>query len=143
MAGYSATPLPKKLGVKPGATLIVRNAPADLSKILGDLPDKAKISSKLFVNATLMMFFCKDTATLRKSLPVSAAKLAADGALWIAWPKKSSPLFVDLTEDGIRAACLPMGLVDVKVCAVSADWSGLKLVVRKENRARWNASAPV
>ena len=95
------------------------------------------ISSKLSASTLLVMVFCKDTATLKKVFPASAAKLATEGALWIAWPKKSSALYIDLTEDGIRAACLPMGLVDIKVCAISADWSGLKLVVRKENRPRW------
>jgi hypothetical protein len=75
---------------------------------------------------------------MMKSLFAVSGKLDADGSLWISWPKKSSPLFVDLTEDGIRAIALPTGLVDVKVCAVNADWSGLKLMVRKELRAKWN-----
>ena len=83
---------------------------------------------------TLILWGEHDTET-----PVAVAKkLAADGSLWISWPKKSSKLFVDLTEDGIRALVLPTGLVDVKVCAVNADWSGLKLMVRKERRSKWN-----
>jgi Protein of unknown function (DUF3052) len=138
MPGYSGTPLPRKLGVKPGATLVLVNAPAGFVEMLGDLPERARTSTRLKAMNSLVLLFCKDTSTLAKNLPVSAAKLAADGALWISWPKKSSALFVDLTEDGIRAAALPMGLVDVKVCAVSEDWSGLKLMVRKEKRPTWN-----
>ncbi len=138
MPGYSATPLPRKLDVKPGATLVLINAPAGFVEMLGALPERASTSTRLKAMNSLVLLFCKDTATLTKSLPLSTAKLAADGTLWISWPKKSSPLFVDLTEDGIRAAALPMGLVDVKVCAVSDDWSGLKLMVRKERRSTWN-----
>jgi hypothetical protein len=86
----------------------------------------------------LAVLFCKDIAALKTQIGPSAARLAADGSLWISWPKKSSKLFVDLTEDVIRDVVLPMNLVDVKVCAINEDWSGLKLMVRKECRAGWN-----
>ena len=136
--GYSGTPLPKKLGLKEGGILVLINAPPGIDGELQPLPANATLSDKPAKLSSLMALFCKDTAALKKSLPATSAKLSAEGSLWIAWPKKTSKLFVDLTEDGIRAIALPTGLVDVKVCAINTDWSGLKLMVRKELRARWN-----
>lgn len=138
-AGYSGTPLPKKLGLKEGGTIVLLNAPAGIEEFMVPLPARAKLVSKLTETSGLVVLFCKDVAALKKSLPVVSKKLHADGSLWISWPKKTSKLFVDLTEDGIRAVALPAGLVDVKVCAVNDDWSGLKLMVRKELRGKWNA----
>ena len=143
MPGYSGTPLPQKLGLTPGATLVLLNAPRGFDAVLGDLPPRAALAAKLprsGARAALMMLFCPDRPALAKGLPGASARLAADGALWIAWPKKASKLFIDLTEDGVREIALPTGLVDVKVCAVTDDWSGLKLMVRKERRAAWEAS---
>ncbi|MBL8522377.1 MAG: DUF3052 family protein [Betaproteobacteria bacterium] len=137
-AGYSGTPLPKKLGLKDGGTLVLLNAPDGIEHDLVPLPPASELVSKLAALNELVLLFCKDTAALKKSLPTVSKKLHADGSLWISWPKKTSKLFVDLTEDGIRAIVLPTGLVDVKVCAVNADWSGLKLMVRKELRPNWN-----
>jgi hypothetical protein len=139
VAGYSGTPLPKKLGLKEGGTMVLLNAPVGIEKIIVPLPHGAKLVSKLAGTNELVVLFCKDVATLKKSLFATSKKLNADGSLWISWPKKTSKLFVDLTEDGIRAVALPTGLVDVKVCAVNEDWSGLKLMVRKELRGQWNA----
>ena len=138
VSGYSGTPLPKKLGLKEGGTMVLLNAPPDIEKLLVPLPAGATLVSKLSVSNSLVLLFCKDTAALKKSLVTVSKKLHADGSLWISWPKKSSKQFVDLTEDGIRAVVLPTGLVDVKVCAVNDDWSGLKLMVRKEKRESWN-----
>lgn len=138
-AGYSATPLPKKLGLKEGGTLVLVNAPDKIEAILEPLPAGSTVIRKLATGNKLILLFCKDAATLKESLPGVSKQLHADGSLWISWPKKSSPLFVDLTEDGIRAVVLPTGLVDVKVCAVNEDWSGLKLMVRKEQRKQWNS----
>ena len=138
-AGYSGTPLPKKIGLKEGGTMVLVNAPQGIEAWLVPMPDGAKLTKKLAAANDLVVLFCKDKAALRKSLPDVSAKLHADGALWISWPKKASKLFIDLTEDGIREIVLPTGLVDVKVCAVNDDWSGLKLMVRKERRAGWNA----
>ena len=135
--GYSGTPLPRKLGLKEGDTLVLVNAPPGIVKLLLPLPAAATLSRRLAARNRLAILFCRDTAALRNSLAGMSKKLHADGSLWISWPKKSSPLFVDLTEDGIRAIVLPTGLVDVKVCAVNNDWSGLKLMVRKERRASW------
>ncbi len=137
-AGYSGTPLAGKLGLKPGATLVLLNAIDGIEDQLAPIPAAAVIRRTLASSNQLVLLFCKDSATLARSLPAVAKKLAADGSLWISWPKKSSKLFLDLTEDGIRALVLPTGLVDVKVCAVNADWSGLKLMVRKEQRSKWN-----
>ena len=137
-AGYSGTPLPKKLGLKEGSTMVLLNAPAGIEQWLVPLPAGARLAAKPGAINDLVVLFCQDTAALKKSLATVSKKLHADGSLWISWPKKSSRLFVDLTEDGIRAIALPTGLVDVKVCAVNDDWSGLKLMVRKELRASWN-----
>lgn len=137
-AGYSGTPLWKKLGLKEDGTLAMVNAPAGFVAGLGDLPPGAKTRKGLRAGDPLVILFVADRAALEMQVPQAAEKLPADGALWISWPKKSSRLFRDLTEDGIRDVVLPMGLVDVKVCAVDADWSGLKLMVRKEWRDRWN-----
>ena len=138
-AGYSGTLLPKKLGLKEGGTMVLLSAPAGIEKFMVPLPQGAKLVSKLADTNDLVVLFCKDVTALKKSLPVVSKKLHADGSLWISWPKKTSKLFIDLTEDGIRAVALPTGLVDVKVCAVNEDWSGLKLMVRKELRGKWNA----
>jgi hypothetical protein len=137
-AGYSGTPLPRKIGLKEGATLTLLSAPDGISAEFSPLPPGAAITNTLLSNTALAILFCTDTAALRKHIATIAAKLHADGALWISWPKKASPLFVDLTEDVIRSVVLPMGLVDVKVCAINNDWSGLKLMVRKELRTGWN-----
>ena len=139
VAGYSGTPLPKKLGLKESGVMVLLNAPAGIEQWMVPLPAGATIVSKMAANNGLVVLFCKDVTALRKSLPTVSKKLPADGSLWISWPKKTSRLFVDLTEDGIREVVLPTGLVDVKVCAVNEDWSGLKLMVRKELRKSWNA----
>lgn len=138
-AGYSGTPLWKKLGLKEGATLATVDAPASFADDLGDLPLGANIRKGLRAEEMLCVVFVAHRGALEKQIALAAKKLHRDGSLWISWPKKSSKLFKDLTEDGIREVVLPMGLVDVKVCAVNDDWSGLKLMVRKELRQGWNA----
>ena len=138
-AGYSGTPLPQKLGLKQGDTMVLVNPPEGIEVFLAPLPATSTLSRKLADGSLLVLLFCKDAATLKKALPAVARKLHADGSLWISWPKKSSPLFADLTGDGIRAIVLPTGLVDVKVCALNGDWSGLKFMVRKEQRESWNS----
>ena len=136
--GYSGTPLPKKIGLKDNGTLALVNAPKGIKAELRPLPPGATLTTKLIADCKLAILFCPNTAAIRKNIRATATRLNADGALWISWPKKSSPLFVDLTEDIIRSIVLPMGLVDVKVCAINADWSALKLMVRKEMRADWS-----
>lgn len=130
-AGYSGKRLIDKLGLKDGAKAIVIAPPATYAK----LTDGAAIGQRAAPPAAgafdFIHLFVSDAAALARKLPKLEPRLAAGGMLWVSWPKKTSKLFVDLTEDGIRKVCLPMGLVDVKVCAVDADWSGLKLLRRK------------
>lgn len=130
-AGYSGKSLIDKLGLKPGAKAIVIAPPAAYAA----LTDNAAIAPKKTAPATgsfdFIHLFVKAAAELARDLPRLEARLADGGMIWVSWPKKTSKLFFDLTEDGIRKVCLPMGLVDVKVCAVDADWSGLKLYRRK------------
>ena len=130
-AGYSGKSLIAKLGLKEGAKAIVIAPPADYAK----LTDGAAIGQRTAAPAAgqfdFIHLFVTDIASLARKLSKLEPRLAEGGMLWVSWPKKTSKLFVDLTEDGIRRICLPMGLVDVKVCAVDADWSGLKLLRRK------------
>ncbi len=130
-AGYSGKSLIAKLGWKEGSTAIVIAPPPNYA----ELTDGAGITLKKSCPATgsydLIHVFVKDAAALVRDLPKLEPRLADGGMIWVSWPKKTSPLFKDLTEDGIRKVCLPLGLVDVKVCAVDSDWSGLKLYRRK------------
>jgi hypothetical protein len=134
MAGYSGTPLVKKLGIKPGCVALVVNAPAGYQKLLGDLPKDVQIGSKSSGPADLVHFFSKEHRELKRLLPELMKQIVPDGAIWISWPKKASGIVSSITEDIIREIALPLGLVDVKVCAVDEVWSGLKLVIRRENR---------
>jgi len=130
-AGYSGKSLIAKLGLKDGVKAIAIAPPANYA----ELTDNAAITPRKSAPATgsfgFIHFFVSNEAALARDLPKLETRLAQGGMLWVSWPKKTSKLFVDLTEDGIRRLCLPMGLVDVKVCAVDADWSGLKLLRRK------------
>jgi hypothetical protein len=132
-AGYSATPLPKKLGFKPGMTAVFLDAPEHLDELLGDL-EGVTVKRSLRGHADLVMCF----VTRRRELERRAARLrqavAPDGMLWVCWPKKASKVQTDVTEDVVREVLLPTGLVDNKVAAVDETWSGLKLVVRLELR---------
>jgi hypothetical protein len=134
VAGYSGTPLSKKLGIKPGSRLYVAGAPTDYRKLVEPLPDGVAIASRMSADVDLAHLFAVKRADLAAKLGSTLAKLKPDGTIWISWPKKASGVVTDLTEDTIRAVALPLGLVDVKVCAVDETWSGLKLVIRKQNR---------
>lgn len=133
-AGYSGTPLVKKLGIEPGDVVALFGAPADFRELLGALPPGVTIRDRGQGKSSYAHFFTASRAALVKALPKLGKVIFPDGNLWISWPKKSSPLAGDLDENGVREACLPLGLVDVKVCAIDADWSGLKLVWRRERR---------
>jgi hypothetical protein len=137
-AGYSGTPLVKKLGIEAGqrVALLQPALHGGFRALLVGLPAGVKPVSDPRGRGPfdLVVLFAPDVASLRARLEPALRTLDPDGALWVSWPKKSSARFRDLTEDGVRAAALPLGLVDVKVCAVDEDWSGLKLVVRRENR---------
>jgi hypothetical protein len=132
--GYSGTPLAKKLGIKSGFTIFAVNAPADYRSLLAPLPDDVTFVKKLTKSTDLIQLFTKSAAELDAKLRVWRDTMKSDGTIWISWPKKSSKVPTDITEDVIREIALPMGLVDVKVCAIDETWSGLKLVVRKELR---------
>ena len=132
MAGYSGTPLAKKLGVKEGARLRFVDAPVSFEPSLAPMPDGTKPAGK--GEADLVVAFHKSRADLGRSLPKLLSQLHPDGSLWIAWPKKASGVATDVTEDVVRELALPLGLVDNKVCAIDETWSGLRLVLRLENR---------
>ena len=134
MAGYSGTPLAKKLGYKPGFRACVRNAPGNYSDLVDPLPEGVVVSSRFRSNIDLLHFFTKSRSELEHTLSGLIPMIRQDGMIWVSWPKKASKVETDLTENTIRDAALPLGLVDVKVCAVDEVWSGLKLVIRKELR---------
>lgn len=134
MAGYSETPLLKKLGIRPNSALYIHDAPSTYFKDLGDLPEGVSKKSRLSGKLAFIHLFVKDNKTFQ-DLFISARKcLPDDGMLWISWPKKSSKVETDLNENIIRDFGLEVGLVDVKVCAVDDIWSGLKFVVRLKDR---------
>ena len=126
MAGYSGTPLPKKLGMLPGTVVYFDGGALDIPGVTR--------AARLGKDVDIVHLFTKSTAELAKKLADYRKRLRDDAAVWVSWPKKSSKVPTDITEDVIREVCLPMGWVDVKVCAVDETWSGLKLVVRKELR---------
>jgi hypothetical protein len=134
MAGYSGTPLPQKLGIKPGATVVVINAPSDYQKLLGKSASEVRFTIRAGAGANFIHFFTKRRAELEKQLARLRQKLADSGTLWVSWPKKSAGVVTDVTEDVIRDVALPLGFVDIKVCAVDETWSGLKLMIRRANR---------
>ena len=133
-AGYSGTPLAKKLGIAENSRVFLSDAPKDYLKLIAPVPKGAQIARKLDGKTDVVHLFATDKARLAALLRSSLPKIRADAAIWVSWPKKASKVLTDITEDTIRQVALPMGLVDIKVCAVDEVWSGLKLVVRKENR---------
>ena len=135
MAGYSGTPLAKKLGIKPGTKVLALNAPRDYRDLLSPLPDGVAIAAKPNkAGADIVHLFVTSVAEYERDLPKARAAMAIDGAIWVSWHKKSAKIPTDVTEDIVRNRALKTDLVDVKVCAVSDVWSGLKLVVRKHLR---------
>ncbi len=135
MAGYSGTPLAKKLGLKPGTKLLAINAPKDYRALIEPLPDDVAISAKPGkASRDIVHLFVTSVAEFERDLPKARAAMSIDGAVWVSWYKKSAKIPTDVTEDIIRNRALKTDLVDVKVCAVSDVWSGLKLVVRKHLR---------
>lgn len=132
--GYSGTPLARKLGLKPGMRLWFDAMPDSVrAEIGGEVEDLALVSApeEGFAAAHL---FTTERAVLERELVRLMALIDRDGFIWVSWPKKAARMDTDITEDVIRAVALPMGLVDVKVCAVDTTWSGLKLMIRKELR---------
>jgi hypothetical protein len=132
MAGYSNTPLPKKLGIKEGHKVAVLSPPNAFEKTLGNLPGKAVIQVGLAGQARfdVIVLFVTSRAELRRQITATRRRMTPAAGLWVAWPKKASGVASDVTENVIREIALPTGLVDNKVCAIDATWSGLRLVVR-------------
>ncbi len=133
-AGYSGTPLAKKLGIKASSELSILNAPENYASLVAPLPQGVRTVTRFTPSADLVHLFVTLRSDLESALAGIRPKLKAEGVLWVSWPKKASKVPTDITEDTIRAVALPLGLVDVKVCAVDEKWSGLKLVIRKTLR---------
>jgi hypothetical protein len=142
VAGYSGTPLPRKLGIKPGTRLGVMGAPDDFAETLGELPDGVRVArvARDKEQFDVIVCFARSSKELARELPALPARLHPSGGLWIAWPKKTAQksvaLTTDLTEAEVRARGLATGLVDNKVCAIDDTWSGLRFVVRLSLRPR-------
>ena len=132
--GYSGTPLPSKLGIRAGFTIHVKDAPSDYLILLRPLPEAVRFVSRMSSTTDLVHVFSARRAELATLLRTCRSKLRPTAVLWVSWPKKSAKVRTDITEDTIRELALPLGFVDVKVCAVTEVWSGLKLVVRKDLR---------
>jgi len=133
-AGYSGTPLVKKLGIVAGNHVATRYAPVDYCELLAPLPDGVVFDSKVATTTDVVHVFTDRRSVLETELGTLRRSIRSDGSVWVSWPKKASKVSTDITEDTIRELALPLGFVDVKVCAVSEVWSGLKLVIRKELR---------
>ena len=134
MAGYSGTPLAKKLGIREDSVVLPVHAPANYRELLAPIPDGVRFVKKADAKTDVVHLFVTKKADLERALAGYRKQLASDATVWVSWPKKSSKVPTDITEDVIREVALPMGWVDVKVCADDDVWSGLKLVVRLANR---------
>lgn len=138
MTDTAKTPLPKKLGIQAGMTVAILNAPNYFELDLGDLPDDVEVLRDADAGpADIFLIFTARAAEAERGFERAVTQLPPDGAIWFAWPKKSSGQETDLTENTLRDLFLPTGMVDNKVCAIDDTWSGLRFVVRKENRGDW------
>ncbi len=133
-AGYSGTPLAKKLGIATGSRVCPLFAPSDYRALVAPWPEGATVVERADEGADLVHLFVRERAVLAREAARLRKGLRDDAMLWVSWPKKAAKVATDITEDGIRELVLPLGWVDVKVCAVDSVWSGLKLVVRLELR---------
>jgi hypothetical protein len=134
--GYSGTPLAKKLGIKSGAEIHLLSAPENYLDLVSPLPSDVTIAKRASETTDIVHLFSTRRSRLAVALDGLLRELRPDAVIWVSWPKKSSRVETDITEDVIREVALPMGLVDIKVCAVDEIWSGLKLMVRKSNRKK-------
>jgi hypothetical protein len=130
-AGYSGTPLLKKLGVKEGSTLVLVGEP---SGVIGDTPVGVTVKRQVKGAADVVVAFFTRRQDLERRIDALSKMIYPDGGLWVAWPKSSSGVDTTVTDDVVRAVALPLGLVDNKVCAIDATWSGLRVVWRRERR---------
>jgi hypothetical protein len=134
MPGYSGTPLARKLGIAEGTTVHAIGAPSDYESILAPLPDGVRFSARVARGVDVVHLFTSRRAELARRLGALRTAIRPDAAVWVSWPKKAAKVPTDITEDVIREVALPIGFVDIKVCAVDDTWSGLKLVIRRELR---------
>jgi hypothetical protein len=134
MAGYSGTPLATKLGIRAGHRVGLVNAPDRFADLLEPLPAGVELLAGVRSRRDVVVAFVRGRGEIESKLTAMTKAIFPDGAIWIAWPKKASKVPTDVTEDVVRAVALPTGLVDNKVCAIDDTWSGLRLVVRRENR---------
>jgi Protein of unknown function (DUF3052) len=132
MAGYSGTPLARKLGIRPGDDLALLGAPGGFA--VDDLPPGVEVRRRARPACDVIVSFHTRHADLARRFPTLMRALVVDGSLWVAWPKRASGVATDITEDVVREVALPTGMVDNKVCAIDDTWSGLRLVLRKELR---------
>ena len=136
MTGYSGTPLAKKLGIKEGFKIYVKNRPENYAELIEPLPKKVKFVSRLTTELDMIHLFTKSRKELNTLIMDYAQRIKQNGMIWISWPKKASKLPTDVSENVLREDILPDGyLVDVKVCAIDEVWSALKFVIRKEKRS--------
>jgi hypothetical protein len=133
-AGYSGTPLVSKLGIKPGTTLALIGAPDGFDDTLGELPDGVTVRRRLQGRLDVIVAFYVERSALERRLPALRDALQPAGGLWVAWPKRASGVATDVSETVVRELGLAAGLVDNKVCAIDAVWSGLRLVYRLRDR---------
>jgi hypothetical protein len=134
MAGYSGTTLAKKLGIKEGFRVRTTYAPEHYRDLIGRVSNNIVISNRIATDIDMWHLFTTSATELGSALRRIMGRIKQNGMIWVSWPKKSAKISTDVTEDTVRKLSLPLGLVDVKVCAVDEVWSGLKLVIRKELR---------
>ena len=134
-AGYSGTPLAKKLGIANGSRATTIDAPTDFRELLAPIPDGVEFRTTLRGRADVIVFFTRSRAKLERRVEIAGRAIFPNGGLWIAWPKRASKIDTDMTEDVVRDVALPLGLVDNKVCAIDDTWSGLRIVWRRELRS--------
>jgi hypothetical protein len=133
--GYSGTPLVRKLGLKSGMKVALVDGPEHYWELLPDLPTDVSVADLTTPSLDFIHVFVRERRALEDQLPGLRTKIRPDGMIWVSWPKKAAKVPTDVTEDVVREIALPIGLVDVKVCAVDEVWSGLKLVIRKAERS--------
>jgi hypothetical protein len=133
-AGYSGTPLARKLGIRAGARLFLQAAPPNYAQLIAPAPEGVRTVRRIDEHTDLLHLFATRRAELSKALHRARTAMRGDAVIWVSWPKKASGVPSDVTEDVIRELALPLGLVDIKVCAVDETWSGLKLMLRRSER---------
>jgi hypothetical protein len=135
VAGYSGTPLAKKLGIRAGARLYLHGSPDNYARLVAPLPEGVQTVARMDARTDLAHLFASRRAELHAALARLRRTMRDDAVIWVSWPKRASGVATDITEDVVRELALPLNLVDIKVCAVDEIWSGLKLVLRKAARA--------